>query len=148
MAKDISLLGADYQGVPAVELPQTGGGTATFYDIQVVDNLTSTSTTDALSANQGRVLNEKTTKTTNQIATGLYSETIGALNIYCCTRASIPQNGVAISSQASLRFAPCAFFDGSADTIGLLKIENGKLYVTDVSGSVVSANWVKGTIIG
>jgi hypothetical protein len=59
MAKNISLLGADYPDVPAVQLPQTGGGTATFYDINVVDNLNSTSTTDALSAYQGRVLNEK-----------------------------------------------------------------------------------------
>ena len=33
MAKNISLLGADYPNVPAVQLPQTGGGTATFYDI-------------------------------------------------------------------------------------------------------------------
>lgn len=36
MAKNISLLGADYPGVPAVQLPQTGGGTATFYDISDV----------------------------------------------------------------------------------------------------------------
>ena len=33
MAKNISLLGADYPNVPAVQLPQTGGGTATFYDL-------------------------------------------------------------------------------------------------------------------
>lgn len=33
MAKNISLLGADYPGVPAVQLPQTGGGTVTFYDL-------------------------------------------------------------------------------------------------------------------
>ena len=58
MAKNVSLMGADYPAVPAVQLPQTGGGTATFYDIQVVDNLNSTSGTDALSANQGRVLND------------------------------------------------------------------------------------------
>lgn len=59
MAKNISLLGADYPDVPAVQLPQTGGGTATFYDINVIDNLNSESSTDALSANQGRVLNNK-----------------------------------------------------------------------------------------
>ena len=59
MAKNISLLGADYPDVPAVQLPQTGGGTATFYDINVVDNLNSDSSTDALSAKQGKVLNSK-----------------------------------------------------------------------------------------
>ena len=59
MAKNISLLGADYPDVPAVQLPQTGGGTATFYDIEVIDNLNSDSSTDALSAKQGKVLNQK-----------------------------------------------------------------------------------------
>ena len=33
MAKDISLLGATYPGVPAVDLPKSGGGTARFADI-------------------------------------------------------------------------------------------------------------------
>lgn len=61
MAKNISLLGADYPDVPAVQLPQTGGGTATFYDINVIDNLNSDSSTDALSAKQGKVLNQKIT---------------------------------------------------------------------------------------
>lgn len=56
MAKNISLMGADYPDVPAVQLPQTGGGTATFYDIDVIDNLDSDSSTDALSAKQGKVL--------------------------------------------------------------------------------------------
>lgn len=37
MAKDITLLGADYEDVPAVTLPQTGGGTATFYDLADVN---------------------------------------------------------------------------------------------------------------
>jgi hypothetical protein len=32
MAKNISLLGADYPDVPAVQLPRTGGGTALFLD--------------------------------------------------------------------------------------------------------------------
>ena len=56
MAKNITLMGADYPQVPAVQLPQTGGGTATYYDINVVDDLNSDSSTDALSAKQGKVL--------------------------------------------------------------------------------------------
>lgn len=32
MAQNITWLGASYSNVPAVELPKTGGGTATFYD--------------------------------------------------------------------------------------------------------------------
>ncbi len=32
MAQNITLLGASYPDVPAVQLPKTGGGTATFID--------------------------------------------------------------------------------------------------------------------
>lgn len=35
MAKNITLLGASYSDVPAVNLPQTGGGTARFDDVSV-----------------------------------------------------------------------------------------------------------------
>lgn len=33
MAQNITLLGASYSAVPAVQLPKTGGGTATFTDV-------------------------------------------------------------------------------------------------------------------
>ena len=33
MAQNISLLGANYSAVPAVTLPKTGGGTASFTDV-------------------------------------------------------------------------------------------------------------------
>ena len=49
MAKNISLLGADYPGVPAVQLPQTGGGTATFYDIKDVIKTTTVAKTTGTS---------------------------------------------------------------------------------------------------
>lgn len=39
MAKNISLLGADYPDVPAVQLPKTGGGTATFVDADEYQNV-------------------------------------------------------------------------------------------------------------
>ena len=32
MAKNVTVAGASYPSVPAIVLPQTGGGTATFYD--------------------------------------------------------------------------------------------------------------------
>lgn len=104
MAKNISLLGADYPDVPAVTLPQTGGGTATFYDVEVTDGdptlawgtrskvgtvngtdlhvtmpanpapevyngLDSASTTKALSAYQGNVLNGKRVRKSSQAVT-------------------------------------------------------------------------------
>lgn len=33
MSQNITLLGASYSAVPAVQLPKTGGGTATFTDV-------------------------------------------------------------------------------------------------------------------
>ena len=84
MAKNISLMGANYPDVPAVQLPQTGGGTATFYDINVVDNLNSDSSTDALSAKQGKVLNS-----------GLTTKLTGKLYYHTHTNISYDANGYA-----------------------------------------------------
>lgn len=39
MAQNITLLGASYSDVPAVDLPKTGGGTARFYDAIDGDSL-------------------------------------------------------------------------------------------------------------
>ena len=39
MAKNISLLGANYPSVPAVTLPQTGGGTAMFVDADEIGSV-------------------------------------------------------------------------------------------------------------
>ena len=38
MSQNITLLGASYSDVPAVTLPKTGGGTATFYDTTIASN--------------------------------------------------------------------------------------------------------------
>ena len=48
MAKNITLMGANYQDVPAVDLPKTGGGTARFVDPDgIVKTVTEAITTDA-----------------------------------------------------------------------------------------------------
>lgn len=39
MAQNITIMGASYSDVPAVDLPKTGGGTARFYDAIDGDNL-------------------------------------------------------------------------------------------------------------
>lgn len=46
MAQNITLLGADYPNVPAVDLPKTGGGTARFYDVNGSLSITSNGTYD------------------------------------------------------------------------------------------------------
>ena len=43
MAQNITLLGASYSDVPAVTLPKTGGGTATFTDTTIASNAASAS---------------------------------------------------------------------------------------------------------
>ena len=53
MAKNISLLGADYPDVPAVVLPKTGGGSAIFVDpdeLFITDSFTTDSQTVAVDA--------------------------------------------------------------------------------------------------
>ena len=52
MAKNITLLGASYSAVPAVTLPITGGGTATFIDED--DVITYRTGTTAPSASLGK----------------------------------------------------------------------------------------------
>lgn len=46
MAQNITLLGASYSDVPAVKLPKTGGGTATFYDCVGSETVTENGTFD------------------------------------------------------------------------------------------------------
>lgn len=77
-----------------------GGGTMSFLTTSVVNNLTSTSTTSALSANQGKVLKDlidsiairgagaPTTSTVGQVGT-LYEDTTNG-DLYICTDATNP----------------------------------------------------------
>lgn len=111
MAKNISLMGADYPDVPAVQLPQTGGGTATFYDIQVIDNLDSDSSTDALSAKQGKVLNNKIPKYTMQSKVSPSIAPYAAGNVTF----DVPSGGTSI-----LAIIPCGINANSNDnTLGV-----------------------------
>lgn len=55
MAKNITLMGASYSDVPAVTLPQTGGGTATFYDASGSQTITTNGTYDVTTLAQAVV---------------------------------------------------------------------------------------------
>lgn len=56
MAKNITLLGASYSDVPAVTLPQTGGGTAIFWDLEDVFPVGSLYATESSSDNPSTIL--------------------------------------------------------------------------------------------
>ena len=59
MAKNISLLGADYPDVPAVQLPKTGGGTALFVDEDDISNfITYQDITFSLTNSSGRTVTQ------------------------------------------------------------------------------------------
>lgn len=49
MAQNITLMGASYSAVPAVDLPKTGGGTATFIDEEEIVTYYTGSSTPASS---------------------------------------------------------------------------------------------------
>ena len=69
MAKNISLLGADYPDVPAVVLPKTGGGTAMFVDPdEIIKFGSATKTTD----NSGYA----------SIGTDVFAEDVIILNVW------------------------------------------------------------------
>lgn len=56
MAQNITLMGASYTGVPAVTLPKTGGGTATFVDgDEVITYYTGTTTPSASLGSDGDI---------------------------------------------------------------------------------------------
>ena len=50
MAKNITLMGANYPDVPAVDLPKTGGGTARFIDEDTMNSYIHVETVQAASA--------------------------------------------------------------------------------------------------
>ena len=56
MAQNITLLGASYSAVPAVTLPKTGGGTATFVDeTEIITYYTGTSAPSASRGEDGDI---------------------------------------------------------------------------------------------
>lgn len=61
MAQNITLLGASYSDVPAVTLPKTGGGTATFVDEEEIITYYTGSSTPSSSLGEDNDIYLKTT---------------------------------------------------------------------------------------
>ncbi len=74
--------------VPKDELPSGGGGSVT-----VVDNLASTSTTAALSANQGKVLNDLLVNDYATVANQRYQFESDAGSTYIVPASAVTENG-------------------------------------------------------
>lgn len=112
MAKNITLMGASYSDVPAVTLPQTGGGTATFYDASGSQTINTNGTYDVTTLAQA-VVNvaggggsdyellaeqEYTVNTTSTSASSVGTVDIGTINRATILYVSIrdkagPRNG-------------------------------------------------------
>ena len=46
MAQNVTIAGAQYSSVPAIDVPKTGGGTARFYDVSGSETKTANGTYD------------------------------------------------------------------------------------------------------
>lgn len=75
-------------------------------NIGVINNLTSTSTTSALSANQGRVLNEKVTNVSNATSGGFYYYKYGRVCFAVLMEGSL---GNAVNAGGTLATIPVGF---------------------------------------
>ena len=155
MAKNISLLGADYPDVPAVQLPQTGGGTATFYDINVIDSLDSDSSTDALSAKQGKALNGKMAIETCSVTSVPTGVTLNNASIRKCVNVisgyvefTAQRNvGATLGKLSKSAFYPTsssmytlAFAPDTALFLGIIRIDtSGNIIYTPTSGAPSSS---------
>lgn len=94
MAKDITLLGANYEDVPAVKLPQTGGGEATFFDLDDVDYAASTEPAgNAIRAN-GILYGQVDSTSTSTV----YTATIAGVESYYDGLTILLRNGVVTSA--------------------------------------------------
>ncbi len=118
----------------------------------VVNNLTSTSTTKPLSAAQGKALDDKITTVNNKLVTSYYVITnigvirfVGNIAIIDFTDSSgqIPSDGLQLPyTFIDDLYVLCQYYNGSTNTLGELQIKkNGKVYVR-ASGSYVNATYV------
>ena len=112
MAQNITLLGANYPDVPAVQLPITGGGTATFSDTRSVTyNLTGGATASV---------------TPSEAVTGQgFSVKLKASAGYELSNVSITMGGVDITSQV---FTPDASGGGRSAELGTKTITTNGTY--------------------
>lgn len=125
----------------------------------VIDNLTSQSATDALSANQGRVLNGKMTPSYSRIKDNNNNDLgwiyrIGRLRIITLQNknATIPAAGITLSD-ADIAYddfrSVGKYYDGTSNSSCLIKINYNKkiLYIANYENTNISGTYVTGTLV-
>lgn len=126
MAQNITLLGASYSDVPSVQLPKTGGGTATFDDTTISSNAAAasdiasgklayvngsliTGTASGGSSKNAQVV-QGTTRTTSSTLTAIGAElTVSKAGTY-----DIYWSAFRSSTSSSYTFGTQLYVDGSA----------------------------------
>ena len=107
MAQNITLLGASYSDVPAVQLPKTGGGTARFDDCTVV-------TAGASDVASGKVFVASDGTVTTGTASGGLPSDGAVLHVYALTGSTITLE------KDSIVVATLSASDGHTDTLNNL----------------------------
>ena len=135
MAQDVTVAGASYTGVPAVNLPKSGGGTATFYDQDSLSDVFAAKDHTHTAADVGAA---SSSHTHGNIQSG------GALQTTDITIANGDKLVVTDSSDSSKLARTSISFDGSTTTQALTKKGTWGTFLT--SAPVTSVNGYTGAV--
>ena len=133
MAQNITLMGANYSDVPAVNLPKTGGGTATFTDVSdTTATATDVGTTKYFYTANGVKTQGSATMATATVSNGKLTLTDGFPNI-----TPIPSVIIVVSGASHTIFAPDGATVISATNRSTVTIPTESMFVVQTSGNTV-----------
>ena len=150
MSKDITLLGADYPSVPAIQLPLTGGGTATFYDVDGSRTVNENGTYDVTTVAQV-VVNVGTPEITIS-ASGSVTQELQPNTVYHFTSSAITDLTITFAGTGTEQYHFDFISPATAVTLNLpssvtmetpFSVEANTKYEVDIyQGYGVFAEWV------
>lgn len=137
MAKNVTVAGASFTAVPSVDLPQTGGGTARFYDCTGSKNITENGTVDVTGL-ASVVVNVASGGGGIAGITELYSNDAVSIT-YTSTSAGTAKSITGLTGLATYPFIVVEIDNTDADTAAALKFRR--------SVSIIgNNNWQAGSV--